>query len=149
MPLRRLQIGVTWSTIATAWIYVLTMGLLGWLFPRLALSLVAVAIGDGQSFWAARRQIVTKSDCSIIALGMLVATAPFLLVSTIIYEWFDNTGITADLPNVSIGYILTKTMSALLDFLAMLVFASLLSLFYRARVVERRPPDESPTQAAV
>jgi len=137
------------SAFASAWFFVLSMGLVGWLFPRTFLSLAAIAIGKDEAFRANGQKNVTKADCSALALGILLATAPFLLASTTIAAWFAAPSAANNSLRLAFGYALTSLASYMLDFLAMVVFASLLSLFYRARVVEHRPLDLLSPQSAV
>jgi hypothetical protein len=120
--------------------FVLAMALVGWLFPRTFLSLAAVAIGEKQSFSVEAQRIVTKTDCTLLTLGILMTAAPFLLASIGISAWLPERSLARMAP----GYVLGRSFSCLLDFLAMIVFASLLSLFYRAPVVEGGTESGSP-----
>jgi hypothetical protein len=112
---------------------VLAIGSTGWFFPRTFLSLAAIAVGEGQEYRAVAKQIITRSDCS--ALAILATTAPFLLVGSgvsLMMEWATPDAL---LPELSALYIVDTLLGFISCFMATIVLATMLSLFYREHVV--------------
>jgi hypothetical protein len=117
------------------WIFLLAMGLTGWFFPRTFVSLAAVAVGEGQEYRALAKQIITRSDCSALALAILATTAPFLLFGIGLSLMMELAALGTLLPELSTLYIAVAVLDHIFHFMAIIVFATMLSLFYREHVV--------------
>jgi hypothetical protein len=120
--------------------YVLAMGFTGWLFPRTFLSLAAIAVGEGQQYRAVAKQMITRSDCFALALAILATTAPLPLFGygvTLMMDWATPAAL---LPESIVSDVLVATF----NFMAIFVFATMLSLFYREHVVFEAAVDQPP-----
>ncbi len=125
MPVLQLVMGL-------AWILVVGTGLTGWLFPRTFLSLAAIAVGEGREYQQGSKTTISASDCSKLTLAILATTAPLLLVSLYLIGLTSHWDVESMAP-LSFAYIIGTVLVEISNMLAFIVFATMLSLFYRFR----------------